>query len=37
MIEEKTENPKPKDDWDYEMQRRYGYTFRHWEEYKPWK
>lgn len=27
---------KRKDDWDEELQRRYGYEFDYWNEYKPW-
>lgn len=30
------ESVRKKDDWDYELQRRYGYEYDYWNEYKPW-
>ena len=35
---DKVSSPKKekKDDWDEELQRRYGYEFDYWNEYKPW-
>ena len=32
----KDESVRKKDDWDNVLQRRYGYEYDYWHEYKPW-